>query len=207
MAALVQSALSPFAEEFKPMGNFASPPPGLECVLDGAETALTPPGLHFDTAPPPGLTVPPGLNLDAPSKMQLLEEETKRLLEENLRLSNQRLEIESARLAKENAELRAQLMSKTQAKQEGTQAPPGVWDASGPPGVFVAPGPPGVWADVTPVPSKAIDECSEDGGSTTCDDSDGSSDNQTDGYSSATSSPTSVTSRRRTFSEVVRNLP
>merc|ERR1719232_1869148 len=92
----------------------------------------------------------------------MLEEETQRLMEENLKLANQRLELESARLAQENAELKAQLLMK-----DTIQGPPGSWVPSGPPGMWSSPSPPGVWA----APKKASDE-SSDCGSTTYEESD-----------------------------------
>lgn len=138
MVALVQSSLSPFAEEFRPASCVD------ESACAGKVTIAAPPGLDIENleedAPPllpPGLSAPPGLCTD---RVADLEEEGKRLQEENLRLMNQRLELESQRLARENDMLRASLA----ARKAATATPPGVW-TSGPPGVWAPQGPPGMW--------------------------------------------------------------
>lgn len=139
MVALVQSTLSPFAEEFRPASCVEEP------VCAGKETIAAPPGLDMENLeddalplPPPGLSAPPGLCND---RVADLEAEGKRLQEENLRLMNQRLELESQRLARENEMLRASLAAR---KVSSAATPPGVW-TSGPPGVWAPQGPPGMW--------------------------------------------------------------
>lgn len=151
MASLANFTFSPYAKEFQPAAECVEPvkiaaPPGLCLDLDDVEDTPRakeegPPGLF----PPPGLSAPPGLD-DVSPRVLALEEESKRLQEENMLLMNKRLELESQRLASENEFLRATLAKQASGPPGmwASAAPPGVLSAA-PPGVFTPQGPPGMW--------------------------------------------------------------